>query len=335
MGLIIRMTIVPPVRAVWIIVGFAVLGCHTVPAPVVLPEDTTPATGLMPPPQAPATPSAAEMSWLGTSDPSPGVSAPASARAIRKATEGALVRPVPKDFRRAVARYRYCDGCVWEILTKPHKPTHLVFDLPNGWLLWNGLDVGEDGWWVVEERKTGDLPMQQGHLLVTPKAAGKTGDMTVLTEQGVYYLHFRSVEGLGLTAVSWQHPPRPSPHGPRAVAGLYYTGYTRSSIGPAPGWTPRIWDTGDDGRTLLLFPQARQTHEAPLVYLVSRAGEKHLVNYEVRGPWYIIHRRFERAELRIGHDDKAGAEVVLLERGAQYRAIRCPGDEACPPDGWQ
>jgi type IV secretion system protein TrbG len=286
---------------------------------------------LPPPAAAPAPPlKPAEEAWLLASEPVPEVTTKEAQQAIRAALQRSLVRPTAEDFRSAVVRYRYRPGRVWEITTKTDQATHLIFDLPEGWLRWRGLDVGEHGWWELDEKRTGD----QGHLLITPKAPGKTGHLTVLTGLGAYYLWLKSTDTVGMTAVSWQHPPPPPPSAsPSATPGTYHTGYDRLAVGPVPPWTPlAVWDKPDDGLTLILFPPERLTHEAPQLYLVTPDGKKSLVNYVMKGPWYVVHRLFEAAELRLGHD--ARAPRVLLKRGPRYRAIQCPGDTACPPEGW-
>ena len=311
-------------------------GCAGAPKPVLLPDppaviqpEEPPAVAIRQPPME-----VAELDYVPhVADRAP-VSTKASRTAVSQAASRHTMRPSAKDFHGVKVQYPWIEDKLWAIEVEPHKPVHLLFDLVDGWLEWSGMDTGEKGWWEVKEKKTGTPPHEQGHLLVTAKEAGKRGEMTVLTGRGAIYLSFHSIEDGGMTAVSWKHPPAPPITTARNGAGVFYTGYQRSTIGHAPLWTPDgIWDSGeDDGRTLIHFPKALKSMEAPLLWVIARDGAKHLVNYRVKGQWYIVDQLFERGELRVGPGDDA--EVIIIERGPSYRGIRCPGDEACPPGGW-
>jgi type IV secretion system protein VirB9 len=77
-----------------------------------------------------------------------------------------------------------------------------------------------------------------------------------------------------------------------------------------PRWTPtRVFDDGQ--KTFIQFPQALTTSEASALFLTSKDGTTQLVNYRVKGTWYIVDRLFDRAELRVGEKHPA---VVRLTR---------------------
>jgi len=68
----------------------------------------------------------------------------------------------------------------------------------------------------------------------------------------------------------------------------------------------------DDGqKTFIQFPDALTTSEAPALFITSREGTTQLVNYRVKGTYYIVDRLFDRAELRVGEKHPA---VVRLTR---------------------
>lgn len=74
--------------------------------------------------------------------------------------------------------------------------------------------------------------------------------------------------------------------------------------GDKPAWRPvRAFD---DGRqTFIEFPETLAVGEAPPLFLVDRRGEAQLVNYRLRGRFYVVDRLFDAAELRLGtkHQD--------------------------------
>ena len=63
------------------------------------------------------------------------------------------------------------------------------------------------------------------------------------------------------------------------------------------------------GAVFIQFPPG--TAEAPPLFLIGPEGEVALVNYRVRGSYYVVDRLFEVAELRLGTDPQT---VVRIER---------------------
>ena len=87
--------------------------------------------------------------------------------------------------------------------------------------------------------------------------------------------------------------------------------------GDRPAWRPiRAFD---DGRqTFVEFPATLAVGEAPPIFLLDPKGEPQLVNYRVKGRFYIVDRIFDVAELRLGTKRQ---EVVRISRagGGQGR----------------
>ena len=81
--------------------------------------------------------------------------------------------------------------------------------------------------------------------------------------------------------------------------------------GDRPAWRPlRAFD---DGRqTFIEFPASLAVGEAPPLFLVGARGEAQLVNYRLRGRFYIVDRIFDAAELRLGTKHQT---VVRVTRG--------------------
>ena len=80
--------------------------------------------------------------------------------------------------------------------------------------------------------------------------------------------------------------------------------------GDSPHWRPlRAFD---DGRKVYIqFPARIDQGEAPPLFVVSSEGETQLVNYRVKGRYYVVDRLFARAELRLGEKDQ---QVVRIDR---------------------
>ena len=83
--------------------------------------------------------------------------------------------------------------------------------------------------------------------------------------------------------------------------------------GDDPHWRPH--QAFDDGRKVYIqFPERLDQGEAPPLFVVGTEGDTQLVNYRVKGRYYIVDRLFARAELRLGEKDQ---QVVSIGRTAQ------------------
>jgi type IV secretion system protein VirB9 len=86
--------------------------------------------------------------------------------------------------------------------------------------------------------------------------------------------------------------------------------------GDRPNWRPlRAFD---DGRqTFIEFPPSLAVGEAPPLFLVDERGEAQLVNYRLRGRYYVVDRLFDTAELRLG--TKRQQVVRISQTGRRAR----------------
>src|SRR3546814_5064637 len=80
--------------------------------------------------------------------------------------------------------------------------------------------------------------------------------------------------------------------------------------GDDPPWRPvRAFD--DTYKVYIEFPRRIDQGEAPPLFVVGPDGGAELVNYRVRGNYYIVDRLFAAAELRLG---EAPQQVVRISR---------------------
>ena len=79
--------------------------------------------------------------------------------------------------------------------------------------------------------------------------------------------------------------------------------------GSNPPWKPlRAFD---DGEVYIQFPPGIAQGELPPLFVIGAQGDRQLVNYRFRSPYYVVDRLFGAAELRLGGD---GGDVVRIER---------------------
>ena len=83
--------------------------------------------------------------------------------------------------------------------------------------------------------------------------------------------------------------------------------------GDNPPWRPvRAFD---DGRQVFIeFPPAFGQGEAPPLFVVGDKGRAELVNYRIRGRFYVVDRLFAAAELRLGERRQQIVRIVSDRR---------------------
>ncbi|WP_372892373.1 TrbG/VirB9 family P-type conjugative transfer protein [Sphingomonas sp.] len=145
-----------------------------------------------------------------------------------------------------------------------------------------------------------------------------------------YHLRLTATARIAMAALSWTYPAdqlialrraadqaaatAPVSEG-LAVDSLHFN-YAIS--GDAPAWRPlRAFD---DGRqTFVEFPASIAVGDAPPLFVVGPTGEAELVNYRVRGRYYVVDRIFDAAELRLGTKKQQVVRIARIGEGAPSR----------------
>jgi type IV secretion system protein VirB9 len=74
----------------------------------------------------------------------------------------------------------------------------------------------------------------------------------------------------------------------------------------------------DDGRQVFIeFPPTLPQGEAPPLFIRGEGGRAELVNYRLRGRYYVVDRLFSVAELRLG--GKRQQVVRIVREGSARR----------------
>jgi P-type conjugative transfer protein TrbG len=97
--------------------------------------------------------------------------------------------------------------------------------------------------------------------------------------------------------------------------------FNYSISGDQPQWRPlRAFD---DGRqTFIEFPPTLGVGEAPPLFLVGAKGDAQLVNYRLRGRYYVVDRLFDVAELRLGTKHQDIVRIARVDESNLPRAKR-------------
>lgn len=245
-------------------------------------------------------------------------SKPPAARVIA-ANRAALREPTAPGFVNAVQVYPYSEGVVYRLYTAPERVSDI--SLQAGETLVS-VAAGDTARWTVGDTSSGAGEAKRTHILVKPFAPGLRTSLVIATDRRIYHLQLESTPATAMAAISWTYPQdallaikrarREAEAAAPVAAGLQVEalrfGYRID--GDDPPWRPlRAFD---DGRqTFIEFPATIAVTEAPPLFLLGPRNEAELVNYRVRGRYYVVDRLFDRAELRLGTKPQ---QVVTIRR---------------------
>ncbi len=246
--------------------------------------------------------------------------------AIAAAKAGATTQPSADGFLNAIQYYDYAPGVVYTAVTSPGFVTTIA--LASGEKLVTAA-AGDTTRWIVQSVDSGTGASAQTLLLVKPRKAALQTNLVITTDQRVYTLDLTSTDQPTYhTMIAWNYP-----YGDVVMirnqvaqqqAQLQATVATGLDLSKAnfnylilrqkrartPPWCPlRAFDDGR--KTYIQFPPKAAVTEAPPLFVLGRKGDAQLVNYRVKGDWYIVDRLFDKAELRLG---EAPQTVIGIQR---------------------
>jgi type IV secretion system protein VirB9 len=239
----------------------------------------------------------------------------------------ALREPTARAIVHAVQVYPWNEGAVYRVDGAPERVTDIALQAGETLV---SVAAGDTARWTIGDTSSGAGAGKRTHVLVKPFAAGLRTNVVIATDRRVYHLALESRADGAMTALSWTYPQDELLALTRKVAeekaatpvavdlrlDALYFGYRIT--GSTPPWRPlRAFD---DGRqTFIEFPASVTSGEAPPLFVVDQRGGVELVNYRLRGRYYVVDRLFDAAELRLG---KAPQQVVRIKRDPEDRAER-------------
>lgn len=242
------------------------------------------------------------------------------AEAIDRGSSEARIEPSLDGYMNAVQVYPYTEGALYRLYCAPGQVSDIALQ-PGEELI--SVSAGDTVRWVVGDTTSGGPDGQRAHVLVKPISSGLSTNLMIATDRRTYHLELESTSGSYMAALSWRYPQdelaqlrsrndRARGQADRTIA----NGLTLADLdfqyrveGDRPDWRPvRVFD---DGRHVFIqMPENLATTEAPPLFVLGNNGDAQLVNYRVRGSYYIVDRLFARAELRHGEDDQTIVRIV-------------------------
>jgi len=260
-------------------------------------------------------------------DAAPDAAAARHAAAVATANDAATLEPVSQGFVNAVQIYPFAEGVIDHVITAPERVTDIALE-PGEALV--SVASGDTVRWVIGDTTSGTGADKRVHVLVKPFAAGLATNLVITTDRRSYHVALTSVARTAMAALSWTYPEE-------ALLALKQAAATAEAAAPVaagvavdqlhfnyavsgdnPGWRPlRAFD---DGRqTFIEFPASLSEGEAPPLFLVDAKGAAQLVNYRLKGRFYVVDRIFDVAELRLGTKHQQIVRISRIADGAKSR----------------
>jgi type IV secretion system protein VirB9 len=326
----------------------ALVACAST-APAALPETTAyvRATAVPdpppPPPRVVQVPPASTLPGQLKRVPPPRVPSPATPEATSKgasksqqtvqtANLESQQRPDKDAFFNAIVQYAYEPGSLYQVYASPMRVTDLA--LEPGEKVVGQPASGDVVRWVLALGKSMQGGLEQQHIYLKPTRAELDTNLAINTDRRSYLLELHSYADTYMAAVQWRYPQeeiarlateaseaaRQEQNAAPIVSldGLCFD-YTIHVESGQPRWTPvQVFDDGR--RTFIRFPQAMLVREAPALF-VLRDKQTQLVNYRMRGDFYVVDRLIDSAELRVGQQDQ---EIVRIARATPVPTPKSP-----------
>lgn len=250
---------------------------------------------------------------------------PPAAR-IEAANRAALREPSRDAYVEAVQVYAWAEGALYRLYTAPGRVSEIALQ-PGESLI--SVAAGDTARWVIGDTASGSGAGRRTHVLVKPSAVGLRTNLVITTDRRVYHVQLESTARTAMASISWTYPEgellalragQPSAEPPVAAGvAVEALDFGYRIEGDDPLWRPlRAFDDGS--QVFIEFPASLAQGEAPPLFVLGDGGRAELVNYRVRGRYYVVDRLFAAAELRLGERRQQVVRIVRDDaRGRRRR----------------
>ncbi|MGX1354091.1 P-type conjugative transfer protein TrbG [Bradyrhizobium elkanii] len=252
-------------------------------------------------------------------------------QAIAKANKAARMEPTRTGYINAIQVYPWTEGALYRLYASPEKVSTIALQAGEELI---DVSTGDTVRWVVGDTSSGQGSSRRVHILIKPTLPDIQTNLVVLTDRRAYHLELVSTKQTYMASISWTYPTDTlvALHRQNAIAQaneerVADRGVRLDSLnfryrieGDDPPWRPvRAFD---DGRKVYIqMPSGLSQGEAPPLFVAGADGRPNLVNYRVRGSYYIVDRMFGAAELRLGEDPQRIVRIIRIDARPVSQAV--------------
>ena len=238
---------------------------------------------------------------------------------VAAANRAAVREPASEYYLGAAQIYPWSEGALYRLYAAPEQISDIALQ-PGETLI--SVAAGDTARWVIGDTSSGSGPARRTHILVKPAATGLRTNLVIATDRRIYHVEAASTARTAMATISWTYPQE-------SMIVVRATGATARETVVAPAiavealnfdyrvdgdkvtWRPvRVFDDGH--QTFIEFPANLGDGEAPPLFVTGADGKAELVNFRVKGHYYVVDRLFTAAELRLGGKHQ---QIVRIVRG--------------------
>lgn len=243
--------------------------------------------------------------------------------AVAKANKAARIEPTRAGYINAIQVYPWTDGALYRLYASPEKVSTIVLQ-PGEELI--DVSAGDTVRWVVGDTASGQGVGRRVHILIKPTLPDIQTNLVVLTDRRTYHVELVSTKQTYMASISWTYPTdslvalhRQNDVAQQAEQRTADRGVRLDSLnfryrieGDDPPWRPlRAFDDGH--KVFIQMPSGLSQGEAPPLFIAGADGRPNLVNYRVRGSYYVVDRMFGMAELRLGENPQRIVRIIRTD----------------------
>ncbi len=227
-----------------------------------------------------------------------------------KRTTNKNVRQNTEDIPNAIARqadfaFTYIPNKLYKVYCQSGRLTDIQLQ-PGEEIVFIG--GGDTARWMVDQALSGVGPNRRWHIYIKPLRSEISTNLVINTDRHSYHIELLATNWY-TPIVAWVYPKDEGVgflrndslvNEPVNNRGSRKYKICRTSFFGKYSWTPvAVYDDGC--KTYIEMPNAMSTSEAPVLYVKSK-GKLLMVNYRLKGKFYIVDRLFEEAEMRNGKE---------------------------------
>jgi type IV secretion system protein VirB9 len=247
---------------------------------------------------------------------------------IDEANAQARRNPDEYSYFHAITTYNYTEGALYQVYCAPRKVTNL--QLAPGEKA-TSVAAGDTIRWQIQQVTSGQGGQQRTNILIKPTRPDLKTNLVIYTNMRVYTVELTSYAETYMAGVRWRYanpsvmqmsPEERTKHrnAEAHIASMqpedlnFDYGFVAKEV---PEWMPiRVFDDG--AHVYIEFPEGMRQKRSPVLFVRSpESGGAEMVNYRVKGNYYIVDRLFEMAELRVGEDHPIVVGIEKCHGGCQ------------------
>ena len=250
-----------------------------------------------------------------------------SEKIVDAATAEMTVGPTKRTYDGGAVQYPFVDGRQYKIFSSPGHQTNIVLQ-PGENILGQPV-TGDNSSFIMTNLlgKEGGLPVV--NLFVIAKMPGRTTNVTVLTDRRTYRFILSSYSATYMPVIKFtydfdslvsfggqvdaQGKPTPANGGDVYLYAKIENLDFNYAILPRsinkPAWAPTQVFT-DGVSTYMQFASAKGAAFAPIFVVLDEKNKPVIVNYRVKGIFYVIDRVIERAQILLNKNDGNVIDII-------------------------